>query len=66
MKVDRDKWKSKKIDEKKTSFLRGSSTWRGLKAAMNKGKHDTLEEKKQGTSIEELCEGLPGRSRFHT
>jgi casein kinase 1 len=40
-------------------FLRGGLPWQGLKAATNKQKYDKIGEKKQQTSIRELCEGFP-------
>lgn len=40
-------------------FLRGGLPWQGLKAATNKQKYEKIGEKKQTTSIKELCEGFP-------
>lgn len=40
-------------------FLRGGLPWQGLKAATNKQKYERIGEKKQTTSIKELCEGFP-------
>jgi casein kinase 1 len=43
-------------------FLRGGLPWQGLRAATNKQKYEKIGEKKQSTSIPELCEGFPGPS----
>ncbi|CAL1704733.1 unnamed protein product [Somion occarium] len=40
-------------------FLRGSLPWQGLKAATNKQKYEKIGEKKQTTSIKDLCAGFP-------
>ncbi|KAI8334223.1 kinase-like protein [Chlamydoabsidia padenii] len=40
-------------------FLRGSLPWQGLKAATNKQKYERIGEKKQTTSIKDLCAGYP-------
>ncbi|KAI8984728.1 kinase-like domain-containing protein [Mycotypha africana] len=40
-------------------FLRGALPWQGLKAATNKQKYEKIGEKKQTTSIKDLCEGFP-------
>lgn len=45
-------------------FLRGGLPWQGLKAATNKQKYEKIGEKKQTTSIPELCEGFPGELLF--
>ena len=41
-------------------FLRGGLPWQGLRAATNKQKYEKIGDKKQTTSILELCEGFPG------
>jgi len=41
-------------------FLRGSLPWQGMKAPTNKQKYEKIGEKKQTTSISELCRGFPG------
>ena len=43
-------------------FLRGGLPWQGLKAATDGRKHEKIREKKQSTSIMELCEGFPGKN----
>ncbi|KAI7898162.1 kinase-like domain-containing protein [Cokeromyces recurvatus] len=40
-------------------FLRGSLPWQGLKAATNKQKYEKIGEKKQTTSIKDLCDAYP-------
>ncbi|CAO3690447.1 unnamed protein product [Rhizopus stolonifer] len=40
-------------------FLRGSLPWQGLKAATNKQKYEKIGEKKQSSSVKELCGGFP-------
>jgi len=40
-------------------FLRGKLPWQGLPAKTKKEKYDKIKEKKQNTSIEELCKGFP-------
>lgn len=40
-------------------FLRGSLPWQGLKAATNKQKYEKIGEKKQQTSVKELCDAFP-------
>ncbi|KAI8060984.1 kinase-like domain-containing protein [Gongronella butleri] len=40
-------------------FLRGSLPWQGLKAATNKQKYEKIGEKKQSTTVKELCAGYP-------
>ena len=42
-------------------FLRGGLPWQGLRAATNKQKYEKIGEKKQTTTISELCEGFPGQ-----
>ncbi|TVY18845.1 Casein kinase I-like protein [Lachnellula arida] len=40
-------------------FLKGGLPWQGLKAATNKQKYEKIREKKQTTTIKDLCDGLP-------
>ncbi|GAA5813032.1 kinase-like domain-containing protein [Thamnidium elegans] len=40
-------------------FLRGSLPWQGLKAATNKQKYERIGDKKQTTTVKDLCEGFP-------
>lgn len=40
-------------------FIRGSLPWQRLKATSRVQKYKLIMEKKKGTSIEELCNGLP-------
>lgn len=40
-------------------FLWGKLPWQGLPAKTKKEKYDRIKEKKQNTSIEELCKGFP-------
>ncbi len=40
-------------------FLRGSLPWQGMKARNAKKKYRMILEKKQSTSIQQLCQGLP-------
>ncbi|KAI9277873.1 kinase-like domain-containing protein [Sporodiniella umbellata] len=40
-------------------FLRGSLPWQGLKAATNKQKYERIGEKKQTTTIQDLCADFP-------
>ncbi|KAK4575168.1 Palmitoylated plasma membrane-bound casein kinase [Recurvomyces mirabilis] len=40
-------------------FLRGGLPWQGLKAATNKQKYEKIGEKKQTTTLRDLCEGFP-------
>ncbi|EPE10596.1 casein kinase i [Ophiostoma piceae UAMH 11346] len=40
-------------------FLRGNLPWQGVKAPQNEQRYDQMCEKKQATSIEDLCKGFP-------
>lgn len=46
-------------------FLRGYLPWQGLKVRDGKQKEELIREKKQTTSAEELCEGLPAEFRIY-
>jgi uncharacterized protein YukJ len=40
-------------------FLRGKLPWQGLPAKTKKEKYEKIKDKKQNTSIEDLCKGFP-------
>lgn len=40
-------------------FIRGSLPWQGLRATNKKQKYERICEKKQETTIEQLCKGYP-------
>jgi casein kinase 1 len=40
-------------------FLRGGPPWQGLKASTNKQKYEKIREKKQTTTIKDLCDRFP-------
>jgi hypothetical protein len=42
-------------------FLRGSLPWQGLKADTIKERYQKIGDMKRETSIEELCNGYPGK-----
>ncbi|ORY47222.1 kinase-like protein, partial [Rhizoclosmatium globosum] len=42
-----------------THLGRGSLPWQGLKAATNKEKYEKIGQKKQSTSVKDLCDGFP-------
>jgi len=46
-------------------FLRGSLPWQGLKAATNKQKYERICEKKQTTTLDELCGGFPNEFKIY-
>ena len=46
-------------------FLRGGLPWQGLEVATNKRSYEEIGEKKQTTTIKELCDGFPGRLPLH-
>lgn len=45
-------------------FLNGKLPWQGLKADSNIDKYKLIQDKKLSTSIEELCEGAPGKYTY--
>lgn len=45
-------------------FMRGSLPWQGLKAKTKEQKYERISEKKQTTSVESLCKGLPSTFFF--
>jgi serine/threonine protein kinase len=46
-------------------FLRGSLPWQGLKAATNKQKYERICEKKQTTTLDELCGEFPNEFKIY-
>jgi len=46
-------------------FLRGSLPWQGLKAATNKQKYERICEKKQTTTLDELCGDFPNEFKIY-
>jgi hypothetical protein len=41
-------------------FLNGTLPWQGIKCADKKQKYELILQKKTATTIDRLCEGLPG------
>ena len=42
-------------------LMKGSLPWQGLKAVTKEEKYERILETKRKTSLETLCEGLPGK-----
>ena len=42
-------------------FIKGELPWQGLRARNKKDKYNQIKNKKQNTSLEELCSGIPSK-----